>query len=734
MRKFNSLWLVILILIIFNHSPAEAAEAITNYEDRKAVILVMDYIDITDLRQAKTPNLDKLMINSSSGLMNIRAKNRYPSSAYMSIAVGYRVGTVNRAELSFNIDEIVYDFPNIYQGTQHYLTAEEFYHLFTGTSPTAARIVNLFAENIKKNSLLYNPPYEMGQIGKTARNNNIAVAVLGNADTIETLNRNIAILGMDENGVIFQGDVSSNTTIYDPAVAGGIKSNHDSILEQFQELLPTSQLFFLDLGDTTRVEMSRFTTSDEVVFQQRQKAIERNDELIGKLMTQLDLDNTMVVILTPNPHKEMLNASNFGLTPIIIHEPTKPSGLLTSGTTRRAGLITNADILPTIFTFLGAEFTASGNQVATVETENSLELLEDNLLLYQNLRTNRNPLHLLFIGLIFLTLALSLWAWHSQYFTGKLLYILIYSILIIPPLWLFISFTKYESIAVSLLFTLIVSLFLAGILSLFLKPKRIIFIITGITTLLLTIDCFTNAKLMLLSPLGSDAIAGGRYYGIGNDFMGIFLASSVIFITMLVSHFKIKDYLRAVLGFIFLLLISLAIGHPKFGANVGGLITALVTAGVFLLFLTNRKISLPTLAIIGGLAIVGVLGVARLDFLLSSSPSHAGNAINSLLTGGWQVFFSIIRTKIGILANTVYTSNWSLVMLIFIILLVYIWLKGKEQLALLAVKSPSIMNSIRILLISGITVFIVNDTGIIAFALILTYVSACLWVGINDNQ
>ncbi len=730
MKRFFMLLFILPFLFFSNPS---TVGALTDYEDRKAVLMVMDYIDINDLALASTPNIDSLLTNSGIGLMNIRAKNRYPSSAYMSIAVGYRVGTINRAELSFNIDEPVHNFPNIYESNQHYLTAGEFYQLFTGTNPTTARIVNLFSENIKKNSLLYNPPYEMGQIGKIARNNNIPIGVIGNADTMDTLNRNIAILGMDENGIVYKGDVSSNTTTFDPLVAGGIKSDHEAIAEKFKELLSVAQILLVELGDTTRVEMSRFTTSDEIVFLQRQAAIERNDDLIGELMAQVDLNNTMIIIVTPNPHKEMLGNNNFGLAPVIIHEPTKPAGLLTSSTTRRSGLITNSDILPTIFSFFTADFSANGSQVSIIETDNSLQKLEANLKLYQNLRANRKPLHLLYIGLILLTLALALWAWHSKYWTNNLLDILVHSILLIPILWLFISVTNYESIIISILLTLLSSLVISWALSLFLKSSHIIFAITGITTMLLTMDCFTNSKLMLLSPLGSDAIAGGRYYGIGNDFMGVLLAASVIFITMLVNRININTYLKTSIGFIFLLGISLAIGHPSYGANVGGLITSLVTAGVFVLFMTNRRINVRTFAIIGILAIVGVIGVARLDYLLSTSPSHAGKAINSLLTGGYQIFFSIVKTKLTILANTLFTSNWSIVMLIFIAFLIYVWLKGKEVLALLAVKTPSIMNSIRILIISGITVFIVNDTGVIAFALILTYISALLWVGINEN-
>ena len=54
--------------------------------------------------------------------------------------------------------------------------------------------------------------------------------------------------------------------------------------------------------------------------------------------------------------------------------------------------------------------------------------------------------------------------------------------------------------------------------------------------------------------------------------MGILLSSSVIFITLLLQRLNIKTYLKAIIGIVYLLIVSMAIGSPNFGANVGGLI------------------------------------------------------------------------------------------------------------------------------------------------------------------
>lgn len=734
MNKLPTILITLLILILFNPALSEASADIN---DKKVVILVMDYIDTEDLLLANTPNLDLLIKKSGTGLMNIRAKNRYPTSPYMSIAVGYRVGTINNSELSFNSDELVSNLPNIFENSNSAVTAQELYSLFSGNTPPDNSIVNLYAENINKNSQLYNPPYEMGQIGKISRDNHFIVTVLGNADTYGTFDRGIAILASDENGVIPQGDVSRKMTTYDSSVAGGLKTNHATILESFKKYIANSQLMIIDLGDTSRVERCRFATADDIVYHQRQKAIEQNDLLIGAIWDEIDQQNTMLLIMTPNPHREMLRNNNFGLTPLIIYEPGEPAGLLTSATTRRAGLITNLDIIPTIFNYLEADYTANGNKAYIGKTgHNSISVLDKQVKLYQNLRANRNPLHLVFICLILFTIAL--WLLVNRHkisirYSYELLDSLIYSILLIPITWMFISYTNYNSLTFSILITIISSLAIGFLLQAILKPISALLIITGITSLFLTIDCFNSSKLMLLSPLGSDAIAGGRYYGVGNDFMGILLASSVIFITLLIDHFNFNKLIKALIGFIYIGIVAIAIGHPNFGANVGGLITSLVTLGIFLLVITKRKINLKMLLVLGIIAILGVVAVAEVDYLFSQNPSHAGKAINSLLTGGFQVFFSIIRTKLGILVNTVYNSNWSIVFIVAIILLIITRFKAQDRLALLAVRQPSIIISLKILIFTGLTVFIVNDTGVIAAAFILTYMLACIGLTLNEN-
>ena len=165
---------------------------------------------------------------------------------------------------------------------------------------------------------------------------------------------------MDEKGIVPQGNVSQELLEVDPASPGGLRSSHDQIIDNMQDLLTVSDILIMDLGDTTRVEMNRENTSDYIVAEQRKKAVERNDLLLGRIISSINMEKTMLIMLSPNPNTEMLTAGNFGLTPAIIYSPESKPGVLTSNTTRRPGLVSNVDLKPTIFSYLEHNYPVHG--------------------------------------------------------------------------------------------------------------------------------------------------------------------------------------------------------------------------------------------------------------------------------------------------------------------------------------------------------------------------------------
>jgi len=719
--------------------PSPALGQGPDQDGKKVIILIADYMGTNDLINSHTPNLDALLTKSGSGLMNIRSKNKYPTSSYMSLATGARVGTIENAGISYNSTEKVYSVPGLMENSPvSSLNAAYLFSLFTAASPPDNGVVNLFIEPARKYATTFNPSYQVGSMGMEARELGYRVAVLGNSDTLLTTNRSSVILGMDEKGIIPQGNVSRDLLEVKPTSPGGVQTDHNQIISNMQRLLPDSDILIIDMGDTSRVELNRENTSDYIVLEQRKQAIERNDLLLGRIMNSIDMEKTMLVILSPNPNKEMLAEGNFGLTPAIIYAPDAKPGLLSSTTTRRPGLVTNSDLKPTVFSYLENNYPVPG--ISTIESDNnSLKKLNQQANLFTQLRISRNPLHYIFMFFVVLGTAVGALAFIAgrKDFLRHVNYT-VYCALSMPLVFLFISFTQYFSLAGVILLSFASALLIAALVHfLFKDPLDALLFLTLTTAILLTFDSFTGSRLMLISPLGSDAIAGGRFYGIGNDYMGILLACTIIS-TLLVldklKHTSIKPLHQALIGLLPLILVSIAIGHPSFGTNMGGFITAVVTIGFFFIIVGGRKISFFKVILILFLAVLAVFGVAQLDAMLNPTPSHAGKAISSFHSGGGlMVLLAMVKTKLGILGSTVYHSSWSLILLLVISTLFILKRKSPHLLLQLAVHDRAVSQAAQILPVAAVTVFVVNDTGVIAAAIIVLYLLDSLWLTMSRS-
>ena len=90
------------------------------------------------------------------------------------------------------------------------------------------------------------------------------------------------------------------------------------------------------------------------------------------------------------------------------------------------------------------------------------------------------------------------------------------------------------------------------------------------TLLLLAVDAMTGSRLQLEAPFGLSLLVSGRFYGIGNDALGVYCVSTLVAAGWLAA---IVTRTRPVLvvGVVGLLAV-VASGWPGFGAKVGGTI------------------------------------------------------------------------------------------------------------------------------------------------------------------
>ena len=733
MKRISSLMLILLILITVVIIPDGTLSAAST-PSKKVLIVINDYISADDIVQADTPNLKALAAQSGIGLINNRVKNKVPASSYISLGNANRVATPAGSELAFNSSEPVRSLPGIFENLSEPLSAGTLYQQFTAKAPPSEGVVNLYIEPAVKYAATHNPMYIPGGLGSWARSQQLEIGVLGNSDTMYSLNRSAAILAMDENGIVPRGQVGSDILARNVSSPGGLHTEHSRFLKELKKLLASCDIVVLDLGDTSRVELSRANCADTIVAKQRIQALERNDRLMGKLLQLIDLKNTMVVVVTPNTNSDMVLAGNFTLTPIVVYNPEGQPGYLTSPTTRRSGLVANVDLLPSIVSYMSRERNP-GAMTTVAAHGNEFSDLAAKVKLFQDIRNSRNPFHYVFMLLAFLMLVMAYLACiQNNSRIAPYLNIVVFTVLSMPLVYLFLGYSNYKYLALLLVLSPVAAWIVARIvLSLTNSVESGLALLTSLTAILLLIDCFRGSPWMLVSPLGSDTIAGGRFYGIGNDYMGVLVAASVIATMLLINQIRAGRAIKTLLGLLPLSALAFTIGSPEIGANVGGLITALVALGMFIATTTRTRITFKRLFMIGLVAVIGVLIVAELDATFSANPSHAGKAITSLFTGGYEVFLSIIIIKLGILGSTVIHSSWTIILVLDLLLLLILKLKKPEIYQSFAKNYPVLADSNRILAYATMALFAFNDTGVIASALILLYITGCLLVSAENS-
>jgi hypothetical protein len=124
--------------------------------------------------------------------------------------------------------------------------------------------------------------------------------------------------------------------------------------------------------------------------------------------------------------------------------------------------------------------------------------------------------------------------------------------------------------------------------------------------------------------LGGSAWDGERFYGLGNGYFAFALAAAVLVIGFVP--------LRAPWAAALLAGLAVVDGLPRLGADVGGSLTAMLTAAAALVVLAPGRPRVGRVLLLAGLAVAAAVAVA-LGVGLGGPVSHAGRFADRLLAG-----------------------------------------------------------------------------------------------------
>jgi len=514
------------------------------------------------------------------------------------------------------------------------------------------------------------------------------------ADTLKEKHISIGYMGKDESSLIA---ADKNGTIYNGYI--DIQYTKDWLFENTSNLLKKSDVIV-------------------VSFQ-----IDGNPERIETLGEYIDEFSMYNIIVFPSKVTGDVNdIRNNTLVPIIYCNRMKNSGILTSNSTKRQGLVTSMDIFPEVADIYGIKTSTTTGYGMYTETDidDSKELID------RNVDNFNGILNLLVIKYAFhgVAIVLQLYVIYSILKNNNALErskLLINGIIIMIFATMALGIFLGKSI---ILYSTVLTLITA--LTTYVADRKGIDALTIfpiLTNILMLFAVFFYPDIIYNSYYGyNNIILGGRFYGLNNDAMAVLIVTGIITFYHIRRRLE-KNILSTIALCIYFPIIILALSE-RYATNFGGYMTSII-AFLMLLFVTlfKGKFSKKTLLTLLGLG----AGIFILGFVIkigNDSNGHAGNLFVRIASLGIYELIDMIKKKVAQLVLTAISPPWSIIMAGQLYFLKRFLLDKISTIK--SAKDPYFLEELMIIFITSIFAFLLNDTGVVAFVYMNTYVIAKL--------
>jgi len=431
--------------------------------------------------------------------------------------------------------------------------------------------------------------------------------------------------------------------------------------------------------------------------------IARADQVVGRAMRLEAQAQGRVLVLSPFASGADY-ARGARLTPAALWGAGVAPGLLFSRSTRRTGLVTDTDFAPSVADYFGAALPALPfGQAWTVRPVPHAEAR----VLRLQAGAYRQASGMRVLPAFAVVLGLYMLACSAAVFRGQRGASALASFPVVSLAALLLSGSVFEwAVWLAVLGSG------AALLMRSLGAARAVTIFCALVVGVGVIDLLCGDPLMRYSLLGYSAIEGARYYGIGNEAMGVFVGAALCLAWRLWPVVKQRwGRWGIAVGLIGL---ATLLGLPAFGAKAGSVFVAVPTFGVLLWMLSGRRLRRQSVLILAALAVCAMAGIVLLDRHAGGAQSHVGQAVARITQGGLGEAWDIVARKLSVEGHLLVRSAWA----------VLLW-SGVVGLSLLA-QHKRADKHLSALLMSGAVAagasLAFNDAGTVACALCLAVV------------
>ncbi len=474
----------------------------------------------------------------------------------------------------------------------------------------------------------------------------------------------------------------------------------------------------------------------------------RLDALCARVLPLARAGSLHVLVAIPAPPRDTDGKHWARLGFVVAAGPSiEPRGLLTSPTTRTPGLVANVDIAPTLLAWQGipdAGHEFAGRMMTQITSPNSWAAVAT---LDRQVVATKNATVPVLIGYGTFAIGTGLIALVAL-LTRRARIIRASRFGLLTAAGALVAFLPVGAWAprAPLVYGAAVALVSAALAAVatFTGHKTgrspLGILLTG-AALVVALDAFAGSPLVSRALLSGYFLPGIRFYGVGNEYMGLAIGAALIgpLLVCAVSPHPLP-LPRSGRGrgwgltAAFWLLLLVAIGLPFFGANAGGAITAAVTFTVgFFALRSSARLRARHVVAAGVVAILVVGAFALLDRARPpGARTHIGSAVASGQARGGGALIEIAARKIGMNIGLLLTPG---AFAALAGLAPIWWLLGRGRLgaqtrAALSAR-PGLARALPAAGWGAFAAFACNDSGIVAALLLLApptaaVIDACL--------
>ena len=435
------------------------------------------------------------------------------------------------------------------------------------------------------------------------------------------------------------------------------------------------------------------------------------DRSLGALLARLG--DGRVIVLSPCA-SDAAYARGERLCPIVVWGVDVVPGLISSSSTRRAGLVADTDFAVTVGDYFGIGvqgFPARPFGASAWKFHRAEQSIDQVAALDAGAVRQWRGMH----ALPFLAVLLGLWmlAWTALATFRRLpAWAGLVPAVVILALLVSVSDLSFALWTVGLALLIVAAWRL--------NPERLSFGLTAAFVGVAAADMLLGDPLMRSGLLGYSAIEGARYYGIGNEAMGALVGACLVTADRLWPRLpaRRRHGLWAGLG-----LVTVLLGSPAAGAKAGGLVVALAAFGGYGWLRSGRHGNWRVAALAGMGIVAALLLVALLDSRLAiGRQSHFGQAVARLQAGGAREWGDIVVRKLAVEGRLLYHSAWACPVWGG---LASLWWLTRQR-----VKDDQPLVGAGLLAVAAC--LLVNDAGTVAAALCLSLLWG--WVAVRHTQ